>query len=239
MNRFVAILLVSPSVWAQSPKFEAAAIHPNRSGSANTQISASGGRLVIVNASLKTLIRNAWELLSFQVRDGPAWLDTEMFDISATTGQRDQLPAAELRLLLQGLLRERFALKVHFEDRPGSIYALLPSKNGSRLALASSARAPGVNTSKGSGAAKMQGTAEPVAVLASNLANQLGRYVRDETDLKGKYDWVLQWAPDPSPESTLPSLPTAVQEQLGLRLAPMKGSVPVLVIDHAEEPSAN
>lgn len=239
MNFRVAILLISSAMWGQTPKFEAAAIHPNRSGSSNTQISVSGARLVIMNASAKTLIRNAWDLLSFQVTGGPAWLDTDMFDITATTGQHDQLPPNELRLLLRSLLDERFGLRVHFEDRPGSIYALLPGKNGSRLALANSASVPGINTSKGAGAAKMRGTGQPVAVLASNLANQLGRYVRDDTGLTGQYDWVLQWAPDPSPDSSLPSLLTAVQEQLGLRLAPIKAAFPVLVVDHAEHPSAN
>jgi len=234
-----AILLISLNAWAQGPKFEAAAIHPNKTGSSNTRISVSGGRLVITNASLKTLVRNAWDLLPFQIAGGPSWFDTDMFDITATTGRAGELSHEELRLLLRSLLDERFALKAHFEDRPGSVYALLPGKNGTRLKSGEATGTPGVNTSKGAGGAKMQGKGEPVSTLASNLANQLGRYVRDETGLTGKYDWVLEWAPDASPESTLPSLISAVQEQLGLRLEPARGSVPVLVLDHVEQPSAN
>jgi len=85
----------------------------------------------------------------------------------------------------------------------------------------------------------MIGTREPVSILATNLGNQLRRIVIDKTGLKGAYDWKLEWNPDPSPDSILPSLFTAVQEQLGLKLEAQKGPMQVLVIDSAERPSDN
>ena len=94
--------------------------------------------------------------------------------------------------------------------------------------------------------------AVPIATLVQFLSRQpLGRTVLDKTGLTGNYDFTLQWTPDDlqraastatdyvPPESAWPSLFTALQEQLGLKLEPQKGSVQALVIDHAEKPSGN
>jgi uncharacterized protein (TIGR03435 family) len=107
----------------------------------------------------------------------------------------------------------------------------------------------------------MEGNGGPVrgqgiamANLVHLLSQQLGRIVVDKTGLTGKYDFTLQWTPDetqgppsgppgigstPPPESSGPSIFTAIQEQLGLKLESQKGPVEILVIDHAEKPSAN
>jgi len=85
----------------------------------------------------------------------------------------------------------------------------------------------------------MHGVAEPISILASNLGNQLGRIVLDKTSLKGAYDWILEWDPDPTADSTRPSLFTALQQQLGLTLEAQKGPMDVLVIDSAERPGDN
>jgi uncharacterized protein (TIGR03435 family) len=82
--------------------------------------------------------------------------------------------------------------------------------------------------------------------LASALSQQgLGRVVLDNTGLTDRYDFKLTWASESvaadtnSPDTSGPSIFTAVSEQLGLSLVPQKGSVPVLVIEHIEEPSPN
>lgn len=85
----------------------------------------------------------------------------------------------------------------------------------------------------------MKGTNVPMSELATNLGNQLGRFVIDRTGLEGHYDFLLQWAPDQTQDSDGPSLFTAVREQLGLRLDAQKAPVQVLVIDSAEKPSEN
>jgi uncharacterized protein (TIGR03435 family) len=98
----------------------------------------------------------------------------------------------------------------------------------------------------------------PIANLVRLLSRQLGRTVLDETGLMGNYDFTLQWTPDesqgsmfkgaeggpapasaPPPDSSGPSIFTALQEQLGLKLESRKGPVEILVIDHVEKPSAN
>jgi uncharacterized protein (TIGR03435 family) len=95
--------------------------------------------------------------------------------------------------------------------------------------------------------------------LARTLTGQLGSTVIDKTGLTGKYDFTLQWTPDVSQaplmagagpgaqgpgaaapaDSSGPSIFTALEEQLGLKLESQKGPVDILVIDHVEEPSEN
>ncbi len=235
----VAAVFMAQEARAQSPAFEAASIRRNRSGEANTHIDLSGGRLTITNASLKTLIRNAYDLLSFQLAGEPHWIDTEMYDIVATTGRAAKIQPDEFRLLLQNLLADRFQLRVHWETREAAVYALVPEKGGPKLQESTTPQEPGINTSKGPGRARMLGTREPIAILTKNLGNQLGRIVLDKTGLQGVYDWTLEWDPDPGADATRPSLFTALQEQLGLRLEAQRAPMEVLVIDHADHASEN
>jgi uncharacterized protein (TIGR03435 family) len=236
----VGIVAFSYEAHAQSPvAFEAASIKRNLSTNTNTGINISGGRFTATNASMKTLIRNAYEILAFQLTGGPAWLDTDMYDIVATTGKPEKITPEQFKLLLKDLLADRFHLKVHWETRETSIYALVLAKDGPKFQENTGTQEPGINTQKGPGRGQMRGTREPISILASNLGNQLRRFVVDKTGLQGNYDWLLEWDPDPTEESTRPSLFTAVQQQLGLRLESQKGPVEILVIDSAEKPSDN
>jgi uncharacterized protein (TIGR03435 family) len=236
----IAGLILSCGAWGQSaPAFEVASIRRNTGVSSNTQINISGGRLTITNGSVKTLIRNAYGILAFQLAGEPRWLDNEMYDIAATTGRSGQISPEEFKLLLQNLLADRFRLKVHWETRETSVYALVVAADGPKFQASTAAGEPGINTRKGPGAARMLGTREPISILASNLGNQLGRIVLDKTGLADVYDWKLDWDPDPTPDSTLPSLLTALQEQLGLKLEAQKGPMETLVIDSVERPSLN
>jgi uncharacterized protein (TIGR03435 family) len=78
-----------------------------------------------------------------------------------------------------------------------------------------------------------------MARLAKNLERQVGRIVADHTDLTAGYDYKLEWAPDQSPDTSLPSIFTALQEQLGLRLDSTKAPAESIVIDGVERPSDN
>ena len=236
----IAGFALSYAARGQSPiAFEAASIRRDLSGGQNTRIDISGGRFTVTNASLKTLIRNAYDILSFQLAGGPGWLDTDMYDIAATTGSREKISPDQLKLLLKNLLSDRFLLKVRWETRETAIYALVLAKDGPKFKESPGAQEPGINTRKGQGEAHMKGTREPISILATNLGNQLGRIVQDKTGLQATYDWTLEWDPDQTPDSTRPSLFTALQEQLGLRLEAQRGPVEILVIDSAEKPSDN
>ncbi len=231
---------LSQGARAQSPPaFEVASICRNLNGGGNTQINLSGGRLTVTNGSVKTLIRNAYGILGFQLAGEPRWLDTEMYDIAATTGSSEKIADDQFKLLLQNLLADRFVLKIHWETREASVYALTIDKNGPKFQESSGAEQPGINTSKAAGKGRMKGTLEPISILASNLGNQLGRIVLDKTGLTGTYDWMLEWSLDPAAESMDPSLFTALREQLGLRLTAQKGPMETLVIDSVQKPSEN
>lgn len=233
--RWLTMTLALTSVRAQS--FEAASIRRNVNGGLNTGISISGGRITCRNASLKTLIRNAYGILSFQLAGEPSWLDTEMYDIVAVTGG-DKIGDEELKRLLRNLLADRFHLQVHWETRETTVYALVVDKGGAKI-KPSTAEKASINGTRQGHFGSSKGVAEPITILASNMGNQLGRIVTDETGLRGVYDWYVEWDPDPGPEATLPSLLTALPRQLGLKLEARKGPMEVLVIDHAERATEN
>jgi uncharacterized protein (TIGR03435 family) len=133
------------------------------------------------------------------------------------------------------LLEDRFKLAVHRETRQLPVFVMTVAKSGSKL------RAADPN---GEGFLGRRGVRGPLTGrkasmpgLAATLSLVMGRKVLDRTGLTGLYDFTLEYAPDNAVDSELPSLVTALQEQLGLKLESSKGPVEVLVIDHAEKPT--
>jgi uncharacterized protein (TIGR03435 family) len=233
----VALLGLPPQT---ADTLEVAAIHPSRADSLNTRIDPeAGGRLVIANATLRTLIRNAYGVLPFQLAGEPKWSESDRFDIEARNASGQQITQETLKPLLQGLLADRFQLKAHWETREAPVYALVVEDAGPKFKAHVDASAGGMNTSRAPGKVEMRGTGVPMADLAGNLGFHLQRYVIDKTDLLGRYDFLLHWDPDGVENSTEPSLATAMHEQLGLRLKPGRGPVQMLVIDRAERPTEN
>jgi uncharacterized protein (TIGR03435 family) len=142
--------------------------------------------------------------------------------------------------MLQQLLADRFALRLHRETKEITIYSLIVGKNGPKLKEGGSAGPYLSRPSPG----RLAGQRASMSSLASALAGNLGRPVIDNTGLKGGYDFSLEWtadaAPDAVPADTSgPSLFTALQDQLGLRLESKKAPIEVLIIDRAEKPSPN
>jgi uncharacterized protein (TIGR03435 family) len=225
---------------AQSqPAFEVVSIHRNiHGGAASTDITR--GRLTMNNASLRTLIRTGYDIQNFQFAGGPGWLDSDTYDISAITPDHADVSMDQLRTLVRRLLLDRFQLKVHWETRQGEVYVLVVAKNGPSLKVTTNAsKEPSLEKNISAHFGRMTAVNAPVFYLSSVLSNQLGHPVLDKSGLQDKYDWTLVWDPDPNTDSTEPSLSTAVQEQLGLRLDRQKGPVQTLVIDSVTRPSEN
>jgi uncharacterized protein (TIGR03435 family) len=168
--------------------------------------------------------------------------------------------------MIQALLADRCKLTVHHETKELSEYVLVIAKNGPKLQEANPNDTypngfKGPNGASGAGMMRMSPdhlTAQAVSMtgLVAMLSMQLGATVVDKTGLTGKYDFTLKWAPDmsqspivggagagpgapPPPDTSAPSLFTALEEQLGLRLESQKGPVDIIVIDHVEPPSEN
>jgi uncharacterized protein (TIGR03435 family) len=187
-----------------------------------------------------------------RILGAPGWANSTYFDIDAKadpyTGQQlhnltSDAGRKQKEEMVQALLADRFRLVAHLETRELPIYALVVAKGGPKLG-ALQQTGSWLNTGNGRIEVQMQNS---VAALAEELSKVAGRDVVDKTGMVGRYHLKLQWTPDdaaPSggngaPTDAGPSLFTALEEQIGLKLQPAKGSVQVLVIDHAEMPTAN
>lgn len=232
----------------ERPGFEVASIKPGDPNVRGFGVGVRGNLFVATNATLKMLVAWSWGLRNHQISGGPDWLNSTRFSIEAKPVPRTE---DELHLYVQTLLAQRFKFAAHRESRIEPIYELLAAKGGPRLKDARpdpTGRQGIFGTRRG----EINVFAQPASALANFFSQQLGRSVIDKTGLTGKYDFRLTWTPGPGednpdiPPDALPpadlngpSLFTALQEQLGLRLESSKGPVDVLVIDHAEKPDAN
>jgi bla regulator protein blaR1 len=253
--------------WAQpAPKpleFEVAAIKPADPDAHNSSIMTDKtGGLNVTNVPLRNLITMAYGIRDFQLSGGPGWVGTERYDIIAKPERvENATEPAEFRDMMEdqrkvrdeqwkervrALLSGRFGLVVHKETKEQPIYVLTVAKNGPKLIVVTT---PGDRQGMSAGRGANQGFAATMSMLATNLAGTLGRPVVDKTGLNEKYDWTLKWTPDvaatsgpdaPQPvDSPGPTIFTALQEQLGLKLESSKGPVENVVIDHVDHPSAN
>jgi uncharacterized protein (TIGR03435 family) len=153
----------------------------------------------------------------------------------------EKLPTMERwkqsQLMLQALLADRFALKVHHETKDLPIYELTVAKGGCKMKQ-TAPDSSGGNAVYSSG--KITAHSVSVESLAVNLSFTVGRVIVNKTGLEGGYDLTLEYAPDGADASDKrPSIFTALEEQLGLKLVPAKGPVDVIVVDHVERPSEN
>ena len=234
----LGIVLAAGIGWGQSAaQFDVATIKPpapQEQGRTSTRMSSDTetGRLNYINASLKEIIGQAYKVQQYQVI-GPGWIDTERFDIAA-----EFPPHTDGKLLpsmLQALLAERFKLAIHRDTKQLPVFALTVAKGGPKFQAAESAS--GV-TSHSNGTHWHVTAKVTMQRFAEFLTDEAGRPVVDKTGLNGSYDLTLDWAADNSATAnegaTGPSLFTALQEQLGLKLESTKGPVETIVVDHAE-----
>jgi uncharacterized protein (TIGR03435 family) len=218
---------------ATTPAFEVASVRLNRSGDFSSSASRfPGGRITITNNTLKDLIRYAYDLKDYQVFGGPGWIHSERYDIAA---KADGDPGADkLRSMLQTLLAERFGLKVHRETKAMPAYQLVVLKEGSRLRKS---KEPASSLSIFRNRGQITARKTSMAQLANGLSGLLSRAVVDKTGISGSFDFTLEYAPldIETPQDSLPSIFTALQEQLGLRLEARTLSIEVLVVDEAQQ----
>ena len=231
------------------PEVEVASVKRNLSGSRPWLVPPLGGRFTATNVTLEQLIGVGWKQ---KLSGGPSWVTTDGYDVSAVAPEPN-VSADEFSLMMQNLLKDRFALRVHTETHETRVYILLPAKNGLKLPDARpepciyGRRPPEADPQ--SGCSGMNVTSESIVNekvsmqwFASVLAGVLGRPVLDRTGFTGSFKVLLEFAPlapGGNPDTTKPSLFTALEEQLGLRLESQKGTAEVLVIDHVERPSVN
>jgi uncharacterized protein (TIGR03435 family) len=251
----------APAVNAPPAAFEITTVKLNKSGSGRSGAYFNDDRFIATNVHLKNLIGySAYGIPLPRILGGPKWLDTDRFDIEAKmeTVAANRLKAlsrdqrrGEMQAMYQQLLADRFKLAVHWETRDLPVYALVAAKKGPDLQETKTS--PGdTRTSSGDGNFSGKGLtlAEFAQALTQELSTELGRVVIDKTGIQGRYDLTLKWTPDTGADAASggtdgsapdagPSIFTAIQEQLGLKLESAKSPVKVLVIDHVEMPTEN
>lgn len=243
---------------AQPPSFEVASIKPSRPDYQGYDWNGGVDRVSIKNYTLRRLIRTAYGLKSdWQVLGGPDWIGKQAFDIEAKFGDAEVAKMQNMSnaeryreawLALQGLLADRFQLRVSQETRSIAVYALVVAKTGAKLVpsapqLDDSGKPKvdqnhSLHTRGGHMTAKaiaMTGFADWFAYLP-----ECDRVVVNRTGLTGEYDFKLDWTVDSGqgvpPDASLPGLFTALREQLGLELKSDKAPIDVVIVGAAKEP---
>jgi len=252
---------------AQPPAFDVATIKRNVSGSDRMSVRREpGGRITVTNNTLFNIIRNAYGLEGFQILGGPDWIHTDRWDVIAKApGEANQDVVLEMAKTLLAE-RFKLVARQETRDLPIFVLTLTRSDGrlGPQLrrstidcsAIMAEARARGSAPPRSAGGGPLCGinmtrgrmltSAANMADIARNLTPVAGRTIVDRTGLMGPFDLELTWTTELPPGAQAadgarsddgPSLFTAVQEQLGLKLQPERGPVNVLVIDSAQRPT--
>jgi uncharacterized protein (TIGR03435 family) len=264
---FLAFTLAAAAQPAAKPlQFEVASIKPSDPNAKGSSVRTDDvGGLRATNMPIRALITMGYAIRDFQLSGGPGWLASDRYDLMAKpervegapeppdvrhmTDDQRKLRDEQWRERVRRLLADRFGLVIHKETKQEQIYHLVIAKGGSKLTeVATPGDRQGMSMNRG----RAQGFAAPMQMLADNLANTVGRPVVDKSGLEGRYDWKLEWAPDPGiaipgpntaqpqpADAPGPTIFTAVQEQLGLKLESARGPVDTWVIDKIDRPSEN
>ncbi len=227
---------MSCAALGQAPlKFEVALVKRATSGANPGDIprnmDTSPGHFAMFNVPLRHALEWAYNLKDFEV-SGPDWIKTEeRYDIVAKAAA--PVTDQQIRLMLQALLIERFQMKTHTEKKETSVYVLLPGKGAPRVKPASGSDAPSIS----GGTAGTSFHNQPISRFTFMLTRRMGRPVLDLTGLEGAQDFTVDLSglgfngnPPPA-ESTGPSVFTAVQNDLGLKLEARKQPIDILIID--------
>jgi uncharacterized protein (TIGR03435 family) len=286
-----ALAAQAPSPRADSGAFDVASVKRTAPGARRDILAMAagagqvslrpGGRLAAPMVTLRDLVRAAYGVDDLQVVGGPAWVSADRFDVEATT--RPDVTTDDARIMLRGLLRDRFSLGARIETRELSVSVLELARSDRRLGPqlrragpdcappAPPAHLPGMPPPPppppGGGGRSLLIMTTPFrcpAIVAPwhmslraatmsqftyRLTVFLGRLVTDRTGLTGEYDLDLTYMPDPGIPTPVvngnaitidaPALPTAMRDQLGLKLETSRAPVQVVVIDRAEPPTEN
>jgi uncharacterized protein (TIGR03435 family) len=247
------------------PTFAVVSVRPNNLNDGRWRLKFVADGFSATGVTVEMLIREAYGIFETDRLSGAkGWVNSDRFDVEAKVDEGDvpalhRLEPGQRTMMLQAVLADRLKLKVHHESQELPVFVLSVAKNGPKFHETPPDHAP-IGAADGGGATWTRSrpgqlTGEWVSMphFATALSQRLDRPVEDETGLRGHYDLKLDWAPDEMAarsntsangtpatlEPAGPSIFTALQEQLGLKLKSKDGLVDVLVIDDVQKPSAN
>ncbi len=231
-----------------SQEFDAASIRP--ATPVTTQCKGGPGtddpgRLTCQNFPLSFFVMMAYNLRAYQYQ-GPEWMSSTRFDVQATVPPGATVE--QFRSMLQHMLAARFKLAIHSGMKEMDGYAMTVAKKSPNLkevAPAATAefpwRPPTWKTVPVRVKAQYTSERQPISALARLVSDQLNSPVADDTDLKGAYDFTIQWMYDPAGQGPAAvddngvSIGDALKEQLGLALVKKKVQVNTVIVDHSEK----
>ena len=264
-DQTAASLVVARQPASKPPSYDVASIKPHQKSDDNgSSIGTHDGSFSAVNVSLESLLVSAYGIRRGLIFGIPKWAEDARFDVQAKALDADpadlkKLTKEQQQAMLAAMLADRMQIRVHQETKELPVYDLTVARDGPKM-KADTGQEPGEGSNKGlvpgswrtssdgSGQTELDADGIPMSSLVEILSDRLNRTVIDKTGLTSKYDLLLKWVSNEgalrtletgSPADPGPSIFTALEEQLGLKLLPAKGSVITLVVDHAEVPSAN
>ena len=241
---------------AAKPEFAVVTVKPSRPDAPRGGYFIRGQEVGALNETVNWMIKLGYNVHAHQIIRGPAWLDSERYDVEGKPDISGQPNRDQMKQMFQGLLVDRFQLRFHIEKKELPVYAMVVAKVGPRITVSHDDpnAFPGIGFGRAPGVISLFGRNTGLNGVANGLqSNILDRPVVDRTGLTGRYDFLLRWTPDagqmaafggvPPPNAADPDAPpdifTAFEQQLGLKLQPAKALVDVMVIDRIERPSPN
>jgi uncharacterized protein (TIGR03435 family) len=236
----ISLLLIGTIGGTQvQPTFEVASVKRAAGGGPPGDIprnmDGSPGSFAMRNVPLRYALEWAYDLKDYEIA-GPDWINVEeRYDIIAKAAG----PATndQMKPMLQALLLDRFKMTVHRESRDLPVYLLLPGRGPAKVKTASADAEPAIQGSP----TGIFFHNQPISRLTFLLTRRMDRPVLDKTGLTGVYDFTLDTSGlgfnglPPQDPNAGPSIFTAIQDNLGLRLEAQRAPVDVLVIDHVEK----
>ena len=247
---------------AKGPEYEVISVKPSKEQSGNIMINGKADGYSATGTNVMFIVMDAYKLRNFDLVTGlPGWAKTIRYDVETKMSPEmieefKKLPQdqrdAKRQLMVRAMLVDRFKLVAREEDKEMPVYALEQSKGGFKLkpiVAGSDPEKTGAKLPNGmrggmlmNGHNTLTGQSISIQFLASALSNTVHRQVVDRTGVTGDYDFTLKFQPEDAPaggDSNDPSIFTALEEQMGLRLESTRAKVPSVVVEHIEQPGAN
>jgi len=238
------------------PQFDVATIKPTEPDTKNKGFMNNGRHVLAVNMTVNDIVSFAYGVHAKQIAGAPAWLGTDRFDVDGVPDVEGELNLKQMQGMYRKLLADRFNLTFHREKRELAVYAVTVAKGGPKLTKSKGAPDGSPDqtfTELSSQRVVLRETNATMEEFALMLVDVMDRPVVDQTGIAGRFDFTLKWTPDEtqfgsqgvhfSPPgddpNAAPGLFTAIQEQAGLKLEPVKAQTDVIVIDHVGRSSAN
>jgi uncharacterized protein (TIGR03435 family) len=238
-----------------NPAFEVATIRPSDPAHPEQIITLKGAEVITTNQTVHALINLAYWIHPKQLTGGPAWTESDKFDVAGKPDAPGQPNVDQMKMMIQKLLADRFQLKFHLEKRDLPVYAITIAKTGAKLITSQDdpKGIPGWGFGRSPSGTTITFRNAPLSQVTAVLQNSMDKPVVDQSGLSGRYDFTVTFTPDPAQAALIggpppsaadnpdaaPNLFTAFQQQLGLKLESTKAPVDVMVIDKVEKPSEN